>query len=339
MDHTLKHNPLGKTGLSVCELGFGAAPLGNLYEVLPERQVEAALERAWEGGIRYYDTAPLYGYGLSELRIGRLLRGLPREEFTLSTKVGRYFLAPGNEPVDYGQWTAPLHFSPVYDYSYDGTMRALEQSRLRLGIPRIDIALIHDVDRRNHGDDYDRRFGEAIDGAYRALAELRRTGEVRAIGVGVNEADVCARFAREADFDCMIMAGCYSLLRQDGLDEFLPLAEAQGVRVILAGVFNSGILAEGPKQGAHYNYLAAPPEVIERVRRLDVLCSASGVPLAAAALQFAAAHPAVASVLVGMVRPEEVEANLKLLRTPIGSYLWQAFKEDGLLREDAPVPV
>jgi len=339
MDDTLKHNPLGATGLSVCELGFGAAPLGNLYEALPEPQVEATLERAWAGGIRYYDTAPLYGYGLSELRVGRLLRGLPREEFTLSTKVGRYFVAPGREPVDYGQWTAPLNFRPVYDYSYDGTMRALEQSRLRLGIPRIDIALIHDVDRRNHGDDYDRRFGEAIEGAHRALAELRRSGDVRAIGVGVNEADVCARFAREGDFDCMIMAGCYSLLRQDGLDEFLPLAEQKGVRVILAGVFNSGILAEGPKEGAHYNYLAAPREVIERVRRLDVLCSAQGVPLAAAALQFAAAHPAVASVLVGMVRPEEVEQNLKLLRTPIGSHLWQALKEEGLLREDAPVPV
>lgn len=339
MHGTLKHHPLGRTGLSICELGFGAAPLGNLYEAIPEQQADATLERAWAGGIRYYDTAPLYGYGLGELRVGRLLRGLPREQFVLSTKVGRYFVAPRTEPLDYGQWTAPLNFRPVYDYSYDGTMRALEQSRLRLGIPRIDIALIHDVDRRNHGDDYDRRFGEAIDGAYRALAELRRSGDVRAIGVGVNEADVCARFASAADFDCMIMAGCYSLLRQDGLDEFLPLAQQKGVSVILAGVFNSGILAEGPKQDAHYNYLAAPPDVIERVRRLDVLCSAEGVPLAAAALQFAAAHPAVVSVLVGMVRPEEVDANLKLLHTPIGSELWQCFKEEGLLRPDAPVPV
>ncbi|MGH7212279.1 MAG: aldo/keto reductase, partial [Acetobacteraceae bacterium] len=260
-------------------------------------------------------------------------------EFVLSTKVGRYFVPPGHEPVDYGQWTAPLNFRPVYDYSYDGTMRALEQSRLRLGIPRLDIVLIHDVDRRNHGDAYDRRFAEAMAGAYRALDELRRSGEVRAIGVGVNEADVAARFARAGDFDCMILAGCYSLLRHDGLDDFLPLALARGIGVILAGVFASGILAEGPKEGAKYNYLAAPREVIERVHRLDVLCSAGSVPLPAAALQFAAAHPAVASALVGMVRPEEVDANVKLWRTPIDSTLWQTLKEEGLLREDAPVPV
>jgi len=339
MNQGIKTRELGQTGLKLTELGFGGAPLGNLYEAIPERQADATLERAWDCGIRYFDTAPLYGYGLSELRFGRLLRDKPREEFVLSTKVGRYFVAPGREPVDFGQWAAPLNFRPVYDYGYDGTMRALEQSRLRLGIPRIDIALIHDVDRRNHGAEYDRRFGEAMNGAYRALDELRRSGEVTAIGVGVNEADVCARFARAGDFDCMILAGCYSLLRQDGLDEFLPIALEKGVRVILAGVFNSGILAEGPKEGAHYNYLAAPPEVIDRVRRLDTLCSAGNVPLAAAAMQFALAHPAVASALIGMVRPEEVEANVKLLQAPIDSMLWQSLKEEGLLRDDAPVPV
>jgi D-threo-aldose 1-dehydrogenase len=161
---------------------------------------------------------------------------------------------------------------------------------------------------------------------------------VGAIGVGVNEADVAARFAREGDFDGMILAGCYSLLRQEALDDFLPLALEKGVRVILAGVFNSGILAEGPREGSHYNYLAAPAEVLDRVRRLDVLCDAAGVPLAAAALQFAQAHPAVASVLIGMVTPEEVEANLRLLRAEIPSALWQSLKEEGLLREDAPVP-
>lgn len=339
MQQGLKTRKLGDTGLELTELGFGAAPLGNLYETIPERQAEATLERAWEAGIRYYDTAPLYGYGLSELRVGRLLRGLPREEFVLSTKVGRYFAAPGKEPVDYGQWAAPLNFRPVYDYSYDGTMRALEQSRLRLGIPRIDIVLIHDVDRRNHGPDYDRRFGEAMAGAYPALAELRRTGEVRAIGVGVNEADVAARFAREGDFDCVILAGCYSLLRQDGLEECLPLALAKGVSVILAGVLGTGILAEGPKEGARYNYVPAPPEVIDRVRRIEVLCSAGGVPLPAAALQFATAHPAVVSALAGMVRPEEVDANVSLLHRPIDTVLWQVLKEEGLLSEDAPVPV
>jgi len=338
MEKSLQTIEVGRHGLQLPKFGFGAAPLGNLYERLPERQVEATLERAWERGVRYYDTAPLYGYGLSELRIGRLLRGLPREEYVLSTKVGRYFVAPGREPVDRGQWTAPLDFSPVYDYGYDGTMRALEQSRLRLGVSRIDIALIHDVDRRNHGPEYDRRFGEAMGGAYRALDELRRSGDVAAIGVGVNEADVCARFAREGDFDCSILAGCYSLLRQEALDDFLPLALEKGLRVILAGVFNSGILAEGPREGAHFNYLAAPSDVIDRVRRLDALCDASGVKLAAAALQFAGAHPAVASVLIGMVTADEVDANLRLLRTEIPSVLWQNLKEEGLLREDAPVP-
>jgi len=338
MGQALKTIELGRTGLRLTELGFGAAPLGNLYEAIPELDADATLERAWAAGIRYYDTAPLYGHGLSELRVGRLLRGLPRDAFVLSTKVGRYFVPSGRAPVDRGQWAAPLNFSPVYDYGYDGTMRALEQSMLRLGIPRIDIALIHDVDRRNHGADYDRRFAEAMGGAYRALEELRRSGDVGAIGVGVNEADVCARFAREGNFDCVILAGCYSLLRQEALDEFLPLALAKGIGVILAGVFNSGILAEGPREGAHYNYLAAPPEIIDRVRRLDALCSAAGVPLPAAALKFVQAHPAVASVLVGMVRPEEVDANVHLLRTQVPTFLWQTMKEDGLLREDAPVP-
>jgi D-threo-aldose 1-dehydrogenase len=338
MPKALKTVELGRTGLRLTELGFGGAPLGNLYAAIPEPDADATLERAWTAGIRYFDTAPLYGYGLSELRVGRLLRGQPRDSFVLSTKVGRYFVPSGNAPVDRGQWAAPLNFRPVYDYGYGGTMRAFEQSMLRLGIPRIDIALIHDVDRRNHGADYDRRFAEAMEGAYRALEELRRSGNVGAIGVGVNEADVCARFAREGDFDCMILAGCYSLLRQDALDDFLPLALAKGIGVIVAGVFNSGILAEGPRDGAHYNYVPAPPEIIDRVRRLDALCSAAEVPLAAAALQFVQAHPAVKSVLVGMQRPEEVDANVHLLHIPFTTMLWQAMKEEGLLREDAPVP-
>jgi D-threo-aldose 1-dehydrogenase len=226
----------------------------------------------------------------------------------------------------------------VLDYTYDGTMRSLEQSYVRLGLPRIDIALIHDLDRRNQGKDFDRRFAEAMDGAYRALDELRRSGEIAAIGVGINEADVCAQFARAGDFDCMMLAGRYTLLEQGALDEFLPLAEQKKIRVLLAGVFNSGILASGPTPSATYDYGDAPAEIIDRARRLAHVAAEFGVPLAAAALQFVQAHPAVASVVIGMTKPERVVSNAELMSTRIPGAFWSRLAELGLIRQDAPIP-
>jgi D-threo-aldose 1-dehydrogenase len=329
---------IGRGELAVTRFGFGASGLGNLFEIVPDDRAQATLRTAWDAGIRYYDTSPLYGFGLSELRLGQFLRSVPREDFVVSTKVGRYFVPPRGEPVDRGPWTAPLGLRPVLDYTYDGTMRSLEQSYVRLGLSRIDIALIHDLDRRNQGKDFDRRFAEAMDGAYRALDELRRSGEIAAIGVGINEADVCARFARAGDFDCMMLAGRYTLLEQGALDEFLPLAEQKKIKVLLAGVFNSGILASGPTPSATYDYGDAPAEIIDRARRLAHVAAEFGVPLAAAALQFVQAHPAVASVVIGMTKPERVVSNAELMSTRIPRAFWSRLAALGLIRQDAPIP-
>jgi aryl-alcohol dehydrogenase-like predicted oxidoreductase len=235
-------------------------------------------------GIRLFDTAPLYGHGLSEHRFGHVLREKPRAEFVISTKVGRWLRPERSEQVDRGQFVGGLNFQTVYDYSYDGTMRALEQSYQRLGMDRIDIALIHDVDIWTHGsaEAYERRFRQARDGAYRALDELRRSGVVRAIGVGINEVAPSVRFANEAAFDCFLLAGRYTLLEQNGLDDLLPLAEQQGFSLLIGGPFNSGILATGATPGAKYNYKLAPDAILRRVARIDVICQRHDVPLAAA---------------------------------------------------------
>ena len=227
---------IGRTDLQVSVLGLGGAPLGDLYERIPPDWALATLETAYWRGIRLFDTAPLYGHGLSEHRFGHVLRDKPRAEFVISTKVGRWLRPERSEQVDRGQFVGGLNFQTVYDYSYDGTMRALEQSYQRLGMDRIDIALIHDVDIWTHGsaEAYESRFRQAVDGAYRALDELRRSGVVRAIGVGINEVAPCVRFANEAAFDCFLLAGRYTLLEQNGLDDLLPLAEQQGFSCWLA---------------------------------------------------------------------------------------------------------
>jgi len=257
----------------------------------------------------------------------------------VSTKVGRWY-RPAPRGANRGNWAGGLEFDAVLDYSYDGTMRAFEQSLLRLGLARVDVLLIHDVDVHTHGsrEACDRHFDAAMAGAYRALLELRQNGDVSAIGVGVNEADMCARFARAGDFDCMLLAGRYSLLEQGALDEFLPLCEAKNIGVLAGGVFNSGILASGPRTGSKYNYADAPAKVRERVARLAEVCSAHGVPLAAAAIQFPLGHPCVSSVVIGAVSAPEIRHNFELMRVPIPSALWADLKNEGLVRAEAPVP-
>jgi D-threo-aldose 1-dehydrogenase len=330
--------PLGRTGLRVSALGFGGAPLGDLYAPLPDDAAIGAVRAAQAAGITLFDTAPLYGHGLSEHRIGTALRGVPRESFCLSTKIGR--VMHPLEAFDGGSgYVGGFRHRAQFDYSYDGALRALEQSLLRTGLDRVDILLIHDVDIWTHGKDaIERRFREAMDGAYRALERLRAERVVKAIGIGVNEAEMCARFAQAGDFDVMMLAGRYTLLEQGALDNFLPLALEKGIGIMLAGAFNSGILASGARPGAHYNYRPAPPEILARVTKLEAICRAHGVTLAQAAIAFPLGHPAVSSVVLGAVNASEVETNLAALSKSIPAALWQALKAEGLLAAHAPVP-
>ena len=332
-----------RTGLALTRLGFGGAPLGNLNRRLDDSDAVAAVTPAIDAGATLLDTSPLYGQGLSAARIGTALRRTVRDRVVLSTKVGR-ILEPARGDAGLGgsgraRYVDALPFIPRFDYSYDGAMRSLEQSLLLLGTDHVDIVLIHDVDGWTHGADaVDVRFAEAMDGAYRALERLRSEGVIRAIGVGLNEAEMAARFARAGDIDAVLLAGRYSLLEQGALDDFLPLAHEKGIAVLMGGVFNSGVLATGPVDGALYNYRPAPPEILERTGRIEAVCRRHGVPLAVAAARFPLGHPAVASVVLGMVTPAEVARNVAAFDTAIPAALWSDLTAEGLLRPDAPVP-
>ena len=336
---------LGSTGLEVSEIGFGSAPLGDLFAKLDDELAIQAAATALEHGITLFDTSPHYGNGLSEHRLGTALRRVDRESFVISTKVGRV-MSPNERPASPSPsqdvaspgFAGGFPHAARFDYSYDGAMRSFEQSLLRLGLDRIDILLIHDVDVWTHGTGFEARFEEAMDGAYRALSDLRSQGVVRAIGVGVNEADTCTRFLKAGDFDCVMLAGRYSLLDQAALDEFFPVAEQQSVGVLLGGVFNSGILATGPRVGATYDYKPAPPDIIERAQRIEEICRRHGVLLADAAVQFPLAHPCVASVVLGATIPTEVTRNIESASRSIPQALWSDLTAAGLLRSDAPLP-
>jgi D-threo-aldose 1-dehydrogenase len=334
----LPRRALGRTGLQASVLGFGTAPLGDLFLQLDDQTAIAAAERAFELGVNLLDTSPLYGYGLSEHRCGTALRRVPRQDVVLCTKVGRW-MDPFHQPENRAGFVGGQPHRPVVDYSYDGTMRSVEQSLLRLGTDRIDLLLIHDVDVWTHGAAaIEDRFREAMAGAYVALDKLRSEGVVAGIGICVNEAEMCVRFAQAGTFDVMLLAGRYSLLEQPALKEFLPLAQRQGLAVLLGGVFNSGILATGPISGAKYNYQDAPPEILARVTEIKRICDAHGVALPTAAMHFALGHPAVASVVLGAHSPQEVERNAAALTTKVPGALWADLKAAHLLDPDAPVP-
>jgi D-threo-aldose 1-dehydrogenase len=338
MSHALPHRPLGRTGLQVSVLGFGTAPLGDLYMQLDDEAAIATVDRAFALGINLLDTSPLYGHGLSEHRCGTAIRRVPRQGIVLCTKVGRW-MDPFHGRGDESNFVGGQPHRAVVDYSYDGTMRSVEQSLLRLSTDRIDLLLIHDVDVWTHGADaIEARFREAMDGAYVALDKLRGEGVVAGIGVGVNEADMCVRFANAGRFDAMLLAGRYSLLEQPALSEFLPLAEQQGIGVMLGGVFNSGILATGAISGAKYNYKDAPPPILTKVAEIERVCKAHGVALPTAALHFALGHPAVASVVLGAQGPQEVERNVAALSNRVPAALWADLKAEHLLDADVPVP-
>jgi D-threo-aldose 1-dehydrogenase len=329
---------LGRNGPAVSALGFGGAPLGDLYARLDDATAIATVEAALDAGVTLVDTSPLYGRGLSEHRIGTALRRRSRDKAVISTKVGRVYVpAPRGLRNDDG-YAGGLPHESRYDYSYDGALRSLEQSMLRLGVASVDVVLVHDIDPWTHGDEAPRRQREALAGAMRALGDMRSQRVVRAIGIGVNDADVCERFVREADLDCVLLAGRYSLLEQPALDRFLPLAQARGVGVMVGGVYNSGILATGAVPGARYNYRPAPPDVAARVDAIARVCTAHGVALPHAALAFVAGHPAVSSVVLGAVSPAEVARNAAMFACAVPAALWRDLKAERLLREDAPTP-
>jgi D-threo-aldose 1-dehydrogenase len=284
-------------------LGLGTAPLGGLYQAVDDETAHAVVTRAWELGVRYFDTAPYYGSGNAERRLGSVLRERPRDEFVISTKVGR-LLRPGSS-----EWHGAPALEAYFDFSRDATLRSLEESLERLGLDCVEIALVHDPD-----DHYD----EAISGAYRALAELRDEGVVRAVGVGMNRTELLCRFAREANPDCFLVAGRYTALDRNAAEELLPLCEEHGISVIAGGVFNSGVLAGGDT----FNYEAAPPGVLARVESLRETCARWNVPLPAAAVQFPLRHPAVVSVLVGCRTPQEVEEDVRLSQLELPPALW-----------------
>lgn len=339
---TLRRRKVGKTKLEVTELGLGGAPIGGFRATIPDTEAMALADAAYDGGVRYFDTSPFYGYGRSELRMGAALRQKPRDEYVLSTKVGRilHAMKPGETvPADFRQNGLP-GFAPVFDYSYDGVMRSLEHSHLRLGLARIDIALIHDVDFWTIKDRaiLEQRFKTVMDSGFKALDELRKAGVIGAIGVGINESDTSLRFVQAGDFDCMLLAGRYTLLEQGGLEAFLPECVSRNVSVILGGPYNSGILTGGVKPGATHDYVAASADLIEKASRIESVCRRHGVELGAAAMQFPLFHPAVCAVIPGALSAGEVKQNIARLSAKIPVELWSELKRERLLDPNAPTP-
>lgn len=334
----------GRVDLSITQMGFGAAPIGNIFRPIPDEICESMVDHAWEEGIRYFDTAPMYGHGLSELRLGQALRKHNRSDFVLSTKVGRLLKAKGThpraEPKDgFSPWYNPMPFDIVYDYSYDGTMRSIEDSFQRLGTNQIDVVMIHDIDSFIHTPEMQKSYyRQAMDGAYKALEQLRSEGAVKAIGVGCNQWEVCHQALQDGDFDCFLIAGRYTLLEQEALTEFLPLCEEREIAIISGGAFNSGILATGVTKNAKYNYAPAPAHIKELVTAIEKVCAEFGVSLAAAALQFVLAHPSVKTVIPGTRTVDQLKRNINTLHEPIPADLWRSLKQRRLIRADAPTP-
>ncbi len=337
----VKLRKLGRSDVMVPQFGFGGAPLGDLFTRISDEDSEATLTAAWEAGVRYYDSAPWYGLGQSEHRLGRFLRRQPKNELLVSTKVGRVLRAPVKpETLDRRPWTGGLSFEVKWDYSYDGIMRSYEDSLQRLGMPHVDILIIHDLDWEYHGTDakvnaYLAQLGSS---GFRALEELKAHGLIGAIGAGVNELRTIPAFLDMVNLDFFMLALRYTLGEQETLESELPACEARGVGFIVAGVFSSGLYATGPVPGAKYNYADATPAQLEKARKIQAVCQRHNVPLAAAALQFPLHHPLAASVIPGAFQPEHVQRNIELFRHEIPTDLWAELKSEGLIRPDAPTP-
>jgi D-threo-aldose 1-dehydrogenase len=333
---------LGKTGLDVSQYGMGSAPMGDLWEKLPEDRVAAAFQTAYDGGVRYFDTAPWYGNTLAEHRLGHFLRQQPKNGFALSTKVGRVYRRPAHpDDAPPGPWAGGLPFMLRFDYGYDAVMRSYEDSLQRLGLPRVDLLVIHDIDLLYHQDEdgVERCFQQLEEGGgIRALQDLKAAGEIKGFGAGINETPMITRFLDRVDLDFFLVAMPYTLVDQAPLDDAFPRCREKGVGVIIGSPYASGILATGPVEGAKYNYAPASAEVLEKVRGIQTVCARHDVPLQAAALQFPLGHPAVAAIIPGSVSADEVQQNLSYFRKEIPSDCWAELRAEGLIRADAPVP-
>lgn len=324
-------------------LGFGAGAIGNLYREVADADAMAALRAALAHHVNYFDTAPHYGFGLSESRLGRALgEAGAAQDIVVSTKVGRVLVPTTASDLRSARqgFISAEPYESVFDYSYDGVMRSFEESRRRLG-REIDLLYVHDLGQRTHGERHSAQMRLFMSEGYRALRNLREQGVVRAIGLGVNEWQVCEEFLETADLDIVLLAGRYTLLEQEALESFLPLCVRRGVAVVVGGPYNSGILArDGQRHGAaHYDYVHAPAEITARVDSIQTICNRHRVPVAAAALQFPLAHPAVVSVIPGMSSEAEVADAVRWMSLPIPGACWQELREAGLLRADAPIPV
>lgn len=331
---------LGNGGLTFTELGIGTAPLGNLYRAISDEDAHQTLQRAWDGGVRYYDTAPLYGLGLAETRLNRFLRGKPRDEYVLSSKIGRLMqVCTPEDRTGLGKWFEVPQRQEVFDYSYDGVMRSVEFSMERLGVARLDILYAHDLCIFSHGSKAvsDAKIAEFFDQkGYDAMISLRDQGVIKAIGAGVNEWEVCQTLAERGDMDLFLLAGRYTLLEQEALETFLPLCEKRGIGIVIGGPYNSGILATGPKPGSFYNYDPASEEILAKVGKIETICARHNTPLIDAAFQFPLLHPSVVSVIPGGQALSETESNLKVAQSDVPTALWVELKSAGLMRDDAP---
>jgi D-threo-aldose 1-dehydrogenase len=331
---------VGRTSLTVTRLGLGGASIGGLFRPVTDRDARTVIEHAWSIGIRSFDVAPLYGYGTAERRMGDVLAGRPRDDFVLSTKVGRLVRAVGEvqpgddldhqaiDGRDDAYYPGSAGRRIVFDYSYDGVRRSVEASLQRLGLSRIDILYIHDPDSH---------WREAIDGAYPALEQLRADGVVRAIGAGMNQSEMLARFAQETDMDVLLVANRYTLLDQGALAELLPRCLERGIAVMVGGVMNSGVMVD-PRPGSRFDYGPAPAAVVERGRRIAGVCARLGVPLRAAAIQFPLAHPAVTGLIAGVRTPAHLDDYPASLRMPIPAALWDELRAEDLIAAGAPTP-
>ena len=328
----MKKRKLGNTDIKLTSIGFGGAPIGNLFEELDEPTCYDILQHSYKSHINIFDTSPLYGYGLSEHRIGNFLKTIDPDSYYLSTKVGRY-LTPQRNYFKKGKFKGHLNFIPHFDYSYDGVMRSFDQSIHRLAVSKIDICLIHDVDRYNFGTEVDYYFEQAMNGAYKALNTLKEQKVIKAIGVGLNDADICARFANEGDFDCMLLAGRYTLLDQTAVNEFFPIAKKNNIGIILGGVFNSGILAKGIGEQVTYRYDKIPIDIKEKYKRISKICSEYDVPVPAAALQFSYSNKLISSMILGIDRTEQIQQNFENLNFSIPKELWDKLIKEKIIDE------
>jgi D-threo-aldose 1-dehydrogenase len=326
---------LPRSNLALTRMGLGGAPIGGLYDACSESQARLAIDGAWDLGLRYFDTAPFYGYTLSEHRFGEALRARPRAEYVISSKAGRLMVPDATVRSGDDGWAAPLPFRPRFDYRHDAILRSHDDSLQRLGTGHIDILFVHDIGRATHGALHAHYWEQlTTGGGFRALEELRSSGQVKAIGLGVNEAQAVIDAMQECDLDCTLLAGRYTLLEQASLRSLLDACARQGNAIVIGGPFNSGVLAGNNK----FNYADAPPDILDRVSRLRQACIEFGVPLQAAALQFPMAHPAVVSCVPGGRDLEQLRQNVAWFEQPIPPALWQALKQRGLIDERAPVP-